>query len=193
MAASVAGLDNAGKTTLVHRLKTGDVETFAPTQRALEQDFVFGGLTLRMWDVGGHQSVRCCPPMAVSPRPLSPQLFAVADPRRGRRQVRRLWPKFLGRTDAILFLVDAADPARLAEAREELHGLLAHAPAARVPVAVLGNKSDVPGSLADAALREALGLDRLPAAGGAPVALFVGSVLQASGYPAAFAWLGQQL
>jgi GTP-binding protein SAR1 len=55
---AAAGLDNAGKTTLLHRLRTGEIELFVPTQRALDEELVFGGLTLRVWDVGGHQSVR---------------------------------------------------------------------------------------------------------------------------------------
>ncbi len=103
-----------------------------------------------------------------------------------------------------MFVVDAADPARLPEAQRELLGLLR----AGVPVAVFGNKVDAPGSLAAAQLQAALAL---PAGGGAsgsggpsggsgggpasatPTALFLGSVWHETGYPAAFAWLSQQL
>lgn len=34
------GLDNAGKTTLQYKLKTGEFQEFVPTQRANEETFV---------------------------------------------------------------------------------------------------------------------------------------------------------
>jgi hypothetical protein len=35
-----AGLDNAGKTTLIYRLKSGKINSFIPTQRANIEEFV---------------------------------------------------------------------------------------------------------------------------------------------------------
>lgn len=36
----ILGLDNAGKTTLLYRLKTGQINSFIPTQRANIEEFV---------------------------------------------------------------------------------------------------------------------------------------------------------
>ena len=36
----IIGLDNAGKTTLLYRLKSGRINSFIPTQRANIEDFV---------------------------------------------------------------------------------------------------------------------------------------------------------
>ena len=40
MRASSSGLDNAGKTTLIYRLKSGKINSFIPTQRANIEEFV---------------------------------------------------------------------------------------------------------------------------------------------------------
>eukprot|EP00161_Ancyromonas_sigmoides_P008677 TRINITY_DN2164_c0_g1_i2.p1 TRINITY_DN2164_c0_g1~~TRINITY_DN2164_c0_g1_i2.p1 ORF type:complete len:186 (+),score=61.52 TRINITY_DN2164_c0_g1_i2:216-773(+) len=89
------GLDNAGKTTLLYRLKNGAVRPFAPTQRANIEEVDVGALRLRAWDLGGHA------------------------------QVRHLWRQYLSEADAVVFMVDSADTERIAEARRELQGLLA--------------------------------------------------------------------
>lgn len=46
------GLDNAGKSSLQHRLKTGSMMSFVPTQKPREEEVVIGGLTVRAWDMG---------------------------------------------------------------------------------------------------------------------------------------------
>ena len=44
------GLDNAGKTTLLHRLRTGTVQHFPPTDRPNRETFeVEGGVTFQAW------------------------------------------------------------------------------------------------------------------------------------------------
>ncbi len=132
--------------------------------------------------------------------------------------MRHLWAPYLrggggvggvggGGAGAIVFVVDAADPARWPEAQRELHGLLA----LDIPVAVLGNKADEArggaGPATTAALAAALqlpagasaaateGADAMADEGaGAPrVALFLGSAWEGTGYLAALAWLGEQL
>jgi GTPase SAR1 family protein len=52
------GLDNAGKTTLQYKLKHGNVQAFVPTQRAKEEELTIGGVSIKAWDLGGHQAVR---------------------------------------------------------------------------------------------------------------------------------------
>lgn len=37
---ALSGLDNAGKTTLIYRLKSGKINSFIPTQRANIEEFV---------------------------------------------------------------------------------------------------------------------------------------------------------
>lgn len=58
----------------------------------------------------------------------------------------------------IIFLVDAADRTRFEEAAEELGKLLDDPALARVPLAVLGNKIDIPVAASEDELRHSLGL-----------------------------------
>lgn len=86
----ILGLDNAGKTTLQHKLKTGSFKIFGPTARAREEEIAIGGLKVKTWDVGGHQAAR------------------------------RLWQGYTGAADAVIFIIDSSDRERLDEAAEEL-------------------------------------------------------------------------
>ena len=58
----------------------------------------------------------------------------------------------------IIFLVDVADRTRFEEAAEELGKLLDDPALARVPLAVLGNKIDIPVAASEDELRHSLGL-----------------------------------
>ena len=44
----ILGLDNAGKTTLIYRLKSGKINSFIPTQRANIEEFVRTPLSLSL-------------------------------------------------------------------------------------------------------------------------------------------------
>jgi len=89
------GLDNAGKTTLLHKLKTNSLfNAFPPTNRAHLESFSFGGIQFAGWDLGGHEAVR------------------------------HLWEDYVCEASAIMFLVDAADWVRLEEVRDELDALI---------------------------------------------------------------------
>lgn len=62
----------------------------------------------------------------------------------GHEQVRNLWKDFLIQADAIVFLVDSADPERIPEAKEELHHLLEDPVLTQKPFLILANKIDIP-------------------------------------------------
>lgn len=107
----VVGLDNAGKTTLLHRLKEGRVGRFAPTQRPREEQLEVGTVRIAAFDLGGH------------------------------RAVRELWSDYCARVDAVVYMVDLSDEARLEESGEEFRALLRDVPKT-MRVLVLGNKCD---------------------------------------------------
>jgi len=63
--------------------------------------------------------------------------------------------------EAVIFVVDAADPARFPEARAVLRQLLQQPAMSRLPLLVLSTKSDLPNALTSEEVKEKLGLDLL--------------------------------
>ena len=126
------GLDNAGKTTLMHVLRDNVIVQHTPTQKPTMETFVFGELTFDIFDLGGHTIAQ------------------------------RLWSEYSGNADAIAFIIDTSASDRLSEAKRALHGLLdSESIPAHVPVLVLGNKIDVPGAVAENVLRAELDIAAL--------------------------------
>nr|CCC50461.1 putative ADP-ribosylation factor [Trypanosoma vivax Y486] len=77
----------------------------------------------------------------------------------GQEQLRDSWRLYYEQTDAVIFVVDAADSARFPTARQVLQGLLKNEPELRKAVLlVLANKQDVKGAVSPAQLIEALDL-----------------------------------
>jgi GTP-binding protein SAR1 len=163
------GLDNAGKTTLMHMLRDNLLVQHMPTQKPTMETFTLGGLTFSMHDLGGHTVAR------------------------------RLWDDYCVTASGIVYVIDVGDRERVDEARAVFAELMVNDVTRSLPVAVLGNKIDVPGALSEAEARHLFGLgqtvgqDATKAEVGAvrPVELFMCSIAKRQGYKEAFQWLSR--
>ena len=153
------GLDNAGKSTLLHMLKTGKFTQTAPTQYPNSETLQLGNTKLNTFDLGGHEAAR------------------------------KLWKDYVPAVDCLFFVVDAANSSRFAEVKEELLGVLAMPELAEIPVAILGNKIDMKGAVSEEELRDALDLNSIFAKETRPIELFMTSVAKKTGYPKALEWV----
>lgn len=134
----VVGLDAAGKTSLLYRLKLREfVETIPTKGFNTEKIKVPVGasrtVTFQVWDVGGQEKLR------------------------------PLWKSYTRRTDGMVFVVDSAEPERIEEARVELHRISRTSENQGVPVLVLANKQDLDSALTASEVEKWLGLHELSA------------------------------
>lgn len=52
------GLDNAGKTTLLYKMRLGEVQNTIPTIGFNVETVEYKNLTLTVWDIGGQEKIR---------------------------------------------------------------------------------------------------------------------------------------
>ena len=55
---SMVGLDAAGKTTIMYKLKLNEVVTTIPTIGFNVETIQFHNLSMTVWDIGGQKTVR---------------------------------------------------------------------------------------------------------------------------------------
>jgi small GTP-binding protein len=127
----MVGLDGAGKTTILGRLKLGETQTTIPTIGFHVDTVEYKNLKLTMWDVGGQF------------------------------RLRTLWHHYFQNCDAIIYVVDSSDRARVAEAAQELHRALDHNDLRDATLMVFANKQDLPNAVSTAEMIDALSLRRL--------------------------------
>lgn len=166
------GLDNAGKTTLLHMLKDDKLSQPVPTLHPTSEELTLGNIRFTTFDLGGHQ------------------------------QVRKVWKEYFPAVDAIVFLIDVWDRNRFIESKAELDSLLADEQVINCPVLILGNKIDKIGAVGEQEVRQYFNLNGLTTGkgtvnrnelNGRPMELFMCSVLKREGYGEAFRWLSQYL
>lgn len=113
----MVGLDAAGKTTILYKLKLGEVVTTIPTIGFNVETVEFKNISFTVWDVGGQDKIR------------------------------PLWRHYFSNTHGIIFVVDSNDRERIVDAKEELHRMLGEDELRDAVLLVFANKQDLPNAM----------------------------------------------
>ncbi|RAO64716.1 uncharacterized protein BHQ10_000728 [Talaromyces amestolkiae] len=125
------GLDAAGKTTILYKLKLNQDVTTIPTVGFNVESVTYKNVKFNVWDVGGQDKIR------------------------------PLWRHYYSGTQGLIFVVDSSDTARLSEARLELHKIINDREMKDALLLVFANKQDTPGHLSPEEITNALQLNKL--------------------------------
>jgi len=127
----MVGLDAAGKTTILYKLKLGEVVTTIPTIGFNVETVEYKNLRFTVWDVGGQDKIR------------------------------PLWRHYYQGTKGIIYVVDSNDRDRVENAHEELSKMLNEEEMRDAALLVFANKQDLPNSLTAAEVTEKLELQNM--------------------------------
>lgn len=130
------GLDSAGKTTALYRLKFDQYLNTVPTigfncEKIKMKSGRLKGTYFSVWDIGGQDKLR------------------------------PLWRSYTRCTDGIVFVVDSVDDERMEEAKMELIRTAKQPDNAGTPILVYANKQDLPGAKDPQEVARILGLTEL--------------------------------
>lgn len=127
----MVGLDAAGKTTILYKLKLGEIVTTIPTIGFNVETVEYKNISFTVWDVGGQDKIR------------------------------PLWRHYFQNTQGLIFVVDSNDRERIGEAREELNRMLNEDELRDAVLLVFCNKQDLPNALNARDVTEKLGLTQM--------------------------------
>ncbi|XP_047321309.1 ADP-ribosylation factor-like [Impatiens glandulifera] len=127
----MVGLDAAGKTTILYKLKLGEVVTTIPTIGFNVETVDYKNVSFTVWDVGGQDKIR------------------------------PLWRHYFQNTQGLIFVVDSNDKDRVHEAKDELHRMLSEEELRGATILVFANKQDLPNAMSIAEITDKLGLNSL--------------------------------
>jgi len=127
----MVGLDAAGKTTILYKLKLGEIVTTIPTIGFNVETVEYKNINFTVWDVGGQDKIR------------------------------PLWRHYFQNTQGLIFVVDSNDRERVGEAHDELHKMLNEDELREAVLLVFANKQDLPNAMSVAEVTDKLGLHSL--------------------------------
>jgi len=125
------GLDSAGKSTILYKLKLDETLNTIPTVGFNVETIKYKKMNLNVWDVGGQDSIRS------------------------------LWRHYYTGTHALIFVIDCADHDRIQQARDEFTKIVNDREMKDSVVLIYANKQDLKGARMAHEIPELLGLDRL--------------------------------
>uniref|UniRef100_A0A8C5G9G7 ADP-ribosylation factor 1 n=1 Tax=Gouania willdenowi TaxID=441366 RepID=A0A8C5G9G7_GOUWI len=159
----MVGLDAAGKTTILYKLKLGEIVTTIPTIGFNVETVEYKNISFTVWDVGGQDKIR----------PLWRHYFQNTQGERNSpfcfvsshflTDSAYLWSQTLSLLlwPGLIFVVDSNDRERVGEAREELMRMLAEDELRDAVLLVFANKQDLPNAMNAAEITDKLGLHSL--------------------------------
>merc|ERR1711924_316387 len=127
----MVGLDAAGKTTILYKLKLGEVVTTIPTIGFNVETVEYKNISFTVWDVGGQDKIR------------------------------PLWRHYYQNTQGLIFVVDSNDRDRADDAKEELNKMLNEDEMRDAALLVFANMQDLPNAMPAAEVTEKLGLHNM--------------------------------
>eukprot|EP01083_Nonionella_stella_P093437 261863_1 len=136
----MVGLDAAGKTTILYKLKLGDVVTTIPTIGFNVETVEYKNIEFTVWDIGGQHLIR------------------------------PLWRHYYQGTEAVIFVVDSNDSERIDggkndynddNVRDQLHSMMADEMLQDAVLLVLANKQDLPNAMTVDQISSRLKLNQL--------------------------------
>jgi len=127
----MVGLDAAGKTTILYKLKLGEIVTTIPTIGFNVETVEYKNICFTVWDVGGQDKIR------------------------------PLWRHYFQNTQGLIFVVDSNDRERVTESAEELSKMLQEDELRDAVLLVFANKQDLPNALSVSELTDKLSLQGL--------------------------------
>jgi len=127
----MVGLDAAGKTTILYKLKLGEIVMTIPTIGFNVETVEYKNINFTVWDVGGQDKIR------------------------------PLWRHYFQNTQGLIFVVDSNDRERVGEAHDELHKMLNEDELREAVLLVFANKQDLPNAMSVAEVTDKLGLHSL--------------------------------
>ncbi|CAO3682201.1 unnamed protein product [Rhizopus stolonifer] len=134
----MVGLDAAGKTTILYKLKLGEIVTTIPTIGFNVETVEYKNISFTVWDVGGQDKF-------VLFGDIENNNFCVD----------------FQNTQGIIFVVDSNDRDRISEARDELQRMLNEDELRDALLLVFANKQDLPNAMNAAEITDKLGLQSL--------------------------------
>lgn len=127
----ILGLDEAGKTSILFKLKENEFITTIPTIGFNVETVEYKNVKFTIWDVGGQQKIR------------------------------PLWKHYFFNTQAVIFVVDSSNRDRLAESCNELAKLVQEKELKEASLLIFANKQDVDNCISIESITENFGLFKL--------------------------------
>ena len=114
----MVGLDAAGKTTILYKLKLGEIVTTISTIGFNVETVEYKNICFKVWDIGGQDKIR------------------------------PLWRHYFENTQGLIFVVDSNDRERIQEGAEELQKMLQEDELRDAVLLLFANKQDLPNAMA---------------------------------------------
>lgn len=125
------GMDAAGKTSILYRLKLGEEVETIPTLGFNVETLHRGNLRLIVWDIGGQE------------------------------QLRKIWRFYFHGTNGLIFVVDSSDHKRINLVKDEVEKMLQTQELEEAVLLFFANKQDVANAMSVEEIIQKLDLEKL--------------------------------